>query len=85
MALMEAVKSGGIPWKLLITNNVIENKMVNKMKRYKVIFKFLNDLRELKDDYLDNDGKCYELEDAKYIASQLKTMPMVTSIEIAEI
>ena len=27
------------------------------MKKYKVIFKFLNDLRELKNDYLDNDGK----------------------------
>ena len=54
------------------------------MKKYKVIFKFLNDLRELKNDYLDNDGKGYELEDAKYIVSQLKTMPMVTSIEIVE-
>ena len=55
------------------------------MKKYKVIFKFLNNIKELKDDYLDNDGKGYELEDAKYIVSQLKAMQMVTSIEIAEV
>jgi hypothetical protein len=55
------------------------------MKKYKVIFKFMNSLKELKDDYLDNDGKGYELEDVKYIVSQLKAMQMVTSIEIVEV
>jgi hypothetical protein len=53
--------------------------------RYKVIFKFFNDLRKWENDYLDNDGKGYEIEDVKYIASQLKTFPHVTSIEIVEI
>lgn len=53
------------------------------MKKYKIIFKFWNYRNEFKDDYLDNNGKGFEWEDANHIASLLK--PNATDIEIVEI
>ena len=55
------------------------------MKKYKIIFKSWNKQNEFKNICFDDNGRGYELEDANYIVSLLKTETHITNIEIVEI